>query len=82
MQKDPNLTVHRYDSNWIFAGRMNMANPILQDKAVREAIAHAIDREKILTTYFRPSRGQKDHAALSGPYLAGSWAHSLDAFIT
>ncbi|MGH2618061.1 MAG: ABC transporter substrate-binding protein, partial [Thermomicrobiales bacterium] len=47
-EADPNLTVHRYDSNWIFAGRMNMASPILQDKAVREAIAHAVDRENLV----------------------------------
>ena len=24
-EADPNITVHRYDSNWIFAGRMNMS---------------------------------------------------------
>ena len=47
-EADPNLTVHRYDSNWIFAGRMNMASPVFQDKAVREAIAHAIDRENLV----------------------------------
>ena len=26
-EQDPNITVHRYDSNWIFAGRMNMDQP-------------------------------------------------------
>ncbi len=54
-EDDKNITVHRYDSNWIFAGRFNMANPILQEQAVREAIAHAIDRENLVKAAVSPT---------------------------
>ncbi len=43
-EQDPNITVHRYDSNWIMAARFNLANPLLQELEVRQAISHAIDR--------------------------------------
>jgi peptide/nickel transport system substrate-binding protein len=45
---DPQITIHRYDSNWIFAARYNFTNPILADPAVRQAIGHAVDRESLV----------------------------------
>jgi len=42
------ITVHRYNSNWVFAARFNFANPILQDINVRKAISHAIDRVNLV----------------------------------
>jgi peptide/nickel transport system substrate-binding protein len=71
-EEDPNLTVHRYDSNWIFAGRMNMASPILQDKAVREAIAHAIDRENLMKAAVSPT------ATVGNSPISIGWAASPD----
>ena len=71
-RRTANLTVHRYDSNWIFAGRMNMANPILQDKAVREAIAHAIDRENLVKAAVSPT------ATVGNSPISIGWAASPD----
>jgi peptide/nickel transport system substrate-binding protein len=71
-EEDPNLEVHRYDSNWIFAGRMNMANPILQDKAVREAIAHAVDRENLMKAAVSPT------ATVGNSPISIGWAASPD----
>jgi ABC-type transport system substrate-binding protein len=49
----------------------------LREVSLRRAIAHAIDREKILDGVFRA--GQKDvHKALNGPYPPGSWAWNPD----
>lgn len=52
---DPNLTVYRYDSNWIMIARFNMANPILEDIRVRQAIAHAVDRENLVKAAVGPT---------------------------
>jgi ABC-type oligopeptide transport system substrate-binding subunit len=42
---------------------------------VRKALAHAINREKLLDDHFRGSdKRQKIHKALNGPFPAGSWA--------
>jgi len=71
-EEDPNITVHRYDSNWIFAGRMNMTSPILQDKAVREAIAHAIDRENLMKAAVSPT------ATVGNSPISIGWAASPD----
>ncbi len=72
-EEDPNLTVYRYDSNWIFAGRINMGNPILQEKAVREAIAHAIDRENLMKAAVSPT------ATVGNSPISIGWAASPEA---
>jgi ABC-type oligopeptide transport system substrate-binding subunit len=46
----------------------------LPDVVVRRALAHAINREKLLNTHFRGPLGPKVHKALNGPFPAGSWA--------
>jgi peptide/nickel transport system substrate-binding protein len=74
-EEDPNVTVHRYDSNWIFAGRMNMTSPILQDKAVREAIAHAIDRENLMKAAVSPT------ATVGNSPISIGWAASPDVSV-
>jgi peptide/nickel transport system substrate-binding protein len=74
-EEDPNITVHRYDSNWIFAGRMNMTSPILQDKAVREAIAHAIDRENLMKAAVSPT------ATVGNSPISIGWAASPDVSV-
>lgn len=53
--EDEALTVYRYNSNWVFAGRYNFANPILQDLAVRQAITHAIDRVNLVNAAISPT---------------------------
>jgi ABC-type oligopeptide transport system substrate-binding subunit len=54
----------------------NYRNYYLRNKNLRLALAHAIDREAILTTCFRPGKETEDHAALNGPFPVGSWAHN------
>ena len=71
-EEDSNLKVYRYDSNWIFAGRMNMDSPVLQDKAVREAIAHAIDRENLMKAAVSPT------ATVGNSPISIGWAASPD----
>jgi peptide/nickel transport system substrate-binding protein len=52
---------------------LNYRRSALQIVSLRKAIAHALDREKILDKVFRA--GQKDfHKVLNGPYPPGSWA--------
>lgn len=61
---------------------VNNGVSMLDRKDVRKAIAHAINREKLLDDCFRekvaagmgPTLGRRLHAALNGPYPAGSWA--------
>ncbi|HEX9924696.1 MAG TPA: ABC transporter substrate-binding protein, partial [Anaerolineae bacterium] len=52
---DPNLSVYRYDSNWIMVARFNMANPMLEDIRVRQAIAQAVDRENLVKAAVGPT---------------------------
>jgi peptide/nickel transport system substrate-binding protein len=54
-EEDPNLTVHRYYSNWIMAARFNFANPALQDLAVRQAFSYAIDRANLVKAAVAPT---------------------------
>lgn len=50
----------------------------LQNTDLRLAIAHAIDRDEILNTYFRPGGATGDHAPLNGPFPRDSWAFNKD----
>jgi hypothetical protein len=54
----------------------NHRNYFLRNKNLRLALAHAIDRDAILTTCFRPGKAAEDHAVLSGPFPAHSWAYN------
>lgn len=56
----------------------NHRKPLLQNRNLRLAIAHAIDREAILNQFFGPGRGQADHVALTGPYPRDCWAYNAD----
>jgi peptide/nickel transport system substrate-binding protein len=50
-----------------------MRNPLLADRKVREAIALALNRQEMLSSFFN-SQG----TAISGPFAPGSWAYNLD----
>jgi peptide/nickel transport system substrate-binding protein len=73
-----NVTVYTLPSRRVWFLAVNHRNQRLQNDNLRRAIAHAIDREKILDDCFRDNfrndRGQKVHTVLNGPYPAGSWA--------
>ena len=69
------LSVQRYDSNWIFAGRYNMANEVLSDKAVREAIAYAVDRDNLVKAAVSPT------ATVGNSPISIGWAASPDVTV-
>jgi ABC-type transport system substrate-binding protein len=53
---------------------VNHQRPALKNENLRRALAHAVNREKILDDCFRGDLGKKVHHALNGPYPAESWA--------
>jgi ABC-type transport system substrate-binding protein len=55
---------------------VNLRRPALASVELRRALAHAINREKLLDDHFRGSLDPKPHRALNGPYPAHSWACS------
>jgi peptide/nickel transport system substrate-binding protein len=57
---------------------VNHQRPALKEENVRRALAHAINRDKILNECFRGDLGKNAHRALNGPYPAGSWACDPD----
>lgn len=56
----------------------NHRRPQLRNTDLRLAIAHAIEREKILDANYRPGSARNDHAALNGPFPTRSWAFNGD----
>jgi ABC-type transport system substrate-binding protein len=57
---------------WFLA--VNHRRQNLQNADFRLALARAINREKILDKHFRAPEAGEAHAALNGPFPAGSWA--------
>jgi peptide/nickel transport system substrate-binding protein len=55
---------------------VNQNRPTLRSKDLRRALAHAINREKLLDDHFRGPLGKEVHQALNGPFPAHSWACS------
>ncbi len=53
---------------------VNHRDKKLQNEEWRRALAHAIDRDAILTNIFRDGQGAGVHRPLNGPYPSGSWA--------
>jgi peptide/nickel transport system substrate-binding protein len=51
----------------------NQRNPHLAKKEVRQAIAHAINRQEMLDSFYA-GRG----SLISGPFAPGSWAYNLE----
>jgi peptide/nickel transport system substrate-binding protein len=65
-EEDPDITVYRYDSNWILAVSFNVANPFLQDVRVRQAISYAVDRLSLVRAVISPSGNIGDSPIPSG----------------
>jgi ABC-type oligopeptide transport system substrate-binding subunit len=63
-------------SVWFLA--TNHRRPAVRNRNLRLAIAHAVRRRAILDACFEAESDRNDHAALSGPYPAGSWAECPD----
>jgi peptide/nickel transport system substrate-binding protein len=73
VQGDKRFVMQPYNAlSYSFFG-YNMRNPLLADKKVREAIALALNRQEMLSSFFA-SQG----TVISGPFAPGSWAYNLD----
>ncbi len=74
----PKVTVHTLRNRRVWFLAVNHRKERLQKVEVRRALAHAIDREKILNDIFRDGvkdeRGDPVHRPLNGPYPPGCWA--------
>jgi ABC-type transport system substrate-binding protein len=67
------VRVHTLPARRVSFLAVNHRNQLLQNDALRRGLAHAINREGILTKCFRA--GHKDwHRPLSGPYPPRCWA--------
>jgi len=70
------VTVYTLPTRRVQFLAVNHKNRYLENVSLRRAIAHAIDRGKILDECFRAGLGNSVHKVLNGPYPAGSWAYN------
>jgi ABC-type transport system substrate-binding protein len=61
-------------SVWLLAP--NYRKSELRNENLRLAITHGIQRKEILDQSFRPGRDATEHAELTGPFPAHSWAYN------
>lgn len=66
-------------SVYFLAPNYHRPGPLRDNKELRLAIAHAIDRRAILDKIFRPGRKPQDVAELTGPFPRKSWAYNEKA---
>ena len=73
IQGDKRFILQPYNAlSYAFFG-YNLRKPLLADKRVRQAFAHAVNREEMLDAFFN-----KQGTIISGPFAPGSWAYNLD----
>lgn len=72
-QKVPNLTVRTERTRRIHFLAVNHRRAVLQNEDLRRALAHAIDRNKLLDDFFRKGFGPDVHQPLTAPFPAKSW---------
>ena len=73
IQGDKRFVLQPYNAlSYSFFG-YNLRNPLLADRRVRKAFAHALNRQEMLDSFFN---GQG--TIISGPFAPGSWAYNLD----
>lgn len=73
IQGDKRFVLQPYNAlSYSFFG-FNVRNPLLADKRVRQAFAHAVNRQEMLDSFF-----QGQGTLISGPFAPGSWAYNLD----
>ncbi|HKB36715.1 MAG TPA: ABC transporter substrate-binding protein, partial [Gemmataceae bacterium] len=82
VQTLPWLTVQTMTSRRVYFLAVNHRLPKLENQDLRKALAHAIDREAILTSVFRPNLPPAVHRPLNGPFPAGCWACNPDLAYT
>ncbi len=74
LKKDPHITVMTHPSVTNYYVQCNMGRPIMQDKLIREAINHAIDRDAIINAVFH-GYAQISYSILP-PNATGYWKGS------
>src|SRR6266566_8920791 len=73
VQGDKRFILQPYNAlSYSFFG-YNLRNPLLAERAVRQAITLAVNRQEMLDSFFN---GQG--TIISGPFAPGSWAYNLD----
>jgi len=73
VQGDKRFILQPYNAlSYSFFG-YNLRNPLLAERAVRQAITAAVNRQEMLDSFFN-SQG----TIISGPFAPGSWAYNLD----
>jgi peptide/nickel transport system substrate-binding protein len=73
VQGDKRFVLQPYNAlSYSFFG-YNMRNPLLADRKVCEAIALALNRQEMLSSFFN-----NQGTVISGPFAPGSWAYNLD----
>ena len=70
---DRRITVVPYDALSFTFFAMNTSRVHLQDRRVRQAISHAVNRKEMLQAFFN-GRGN----LVSGPFPPTSWAYNID----
>jgi ABC-type oligopeptide transport system substrate-binding subunit len=68
-----NVKVYTKQNRRVYFLAINNRQPVLKNQALRQALAHGFDREKILTECFRADN-RAVHRVLNSPYPRGSWA--------
>src|SRR5204863_7502024 len=77
LRSSKGVTIQTLPNRRIYFLAVNHRSRALQNEDLRRAIAHAIDRTKILDEVFRAdlkSDPMPPHRPLNGPYPPGSWA--------
>ena len=73
IQGDKRFILQPYNAlSYSFFG-YNLRNPLLEDKRVRQAFGHALNRQEMLGSFFN-----NQGTIISGPFAPGSWAYNLD----
>ena len=73
IQEDPSFRVFRILSGSVYVLTFNFHDPLMQEKWVREAIAHGINRRELINEV-----EGGDAAAASGPFPPNSWAFNSE----
>lgn len=72
LERNHKVAALRSPSVWFLAP--NYRKRVMQNENLRLALAHAIDRERILNQHFRPPGHPNDHVPLDGPFPGDCWA--------
>jgi len=75
------FSVRQYRARTIYFLAFNHRKPILRHRDLRRAVAHVIDRQRILEQFFNAGnplkrRGGQAHVVITGPFPYNAWAYN------